>query len=217
MRKNLKNKSVRIVSNPLAGYDPYEPEHIPEEFIKPYKRSVYFPETKAPILYQVNEMMKEARRAGTKVSFSDMVIEALELWYQQNLRRHLSWVLYRLRREKDTLAAKLKIIQGKSESNVKERELSTRQEKIAEAMEQIERFLSLHQRIIPTGDFEMLIKEIIESLDKHSSIEMKRALLKVLARSDIHELAAQVRHKPKIKKKKSIFRIAKDEEPEWYE
>jgi len=58
---------------------------------------------------------------------------------------------------------------------------------------------------------------MIQSLKKHSSNEMNKALSKCLSRSDIYELAAKVRRKPKMKKQIKEFGKGRDEEPEWYE
>lgn len=217
MKNKNYNKEVVPVINPLAQYDPEQPPHIPERFRKTYKRSVYFPKRKSDVLYQVSQMIKEAARAGIKMSFNDVVIEAIEFWYTQNKRRHIGWLSHRLLRERDSLSYKLKNLEGKSKKTSANRELSIQQDKVKEAISQIEKFLYEHQQIMPTGDYDMLVTEIIQSLKKHSSFEMSRALSKVLVRSDIRELATKIRHKPKIKKQKSIFSKGKDEEPEWYE
>jgi hypothetical protein len=218
MAKNRNyGKDVVPSSNPLAQYDPEQPSFIPEVFRKTYKRSVYFPKRKAYVLYQVSQMIKEAARAGTKMSFNDVAIEALELWYEQNKRRHIAWLFHRLRVERDSLAHKLKSFKGMSKRQSETSQLSNQHDKIKEAISQIEKFLYENQPTITTGDYEMLVTEIVQSLKKRSPFEMRRALSKVLARSDIHELAAQVRHKPKIKKQESIFSKSKDEESEWYE
>ena len=217
MKHKRHEKDVVPIGNPLAQYDPEQPPLIPEMFRKTYKRSVYFPKRKAYVLYQVSQMIKEAERAGTKMSFNDVAIEALELWYGQNKRRYIAWLLHRLLAEKDSLARKLKSSEGTSKRQPETLQLSDRHSKIEEAMSRIEKFLYEHQPVIPRGDYEMLVMEIIQSLKKHSSFEMTRALSKILARSDIQQLAAQVRHKPKIEKQKNIFSKAKDEEPEWHE
>lgn len=217
MKRKKYNKDVVALSNPLAQYDPEQPPFIPEVFKKTYKRSVYFPKRKAYVLYQVSQMIEEATRAGTKMSFNDVVIEALELWYEQNKRKHIAWLFHRLLMERNSLAHKLESFEGMPKKQSEVSQLSNRYNKIKETISRIEKFLYEHQPIITTGDYELLIIEIIQSLKKCSPVEMSRALSKVLARSDISELAAQVRHKPKIKKQKNIFNRSKDEEPEWYE
>jgi len=216
MNKREDNKEVVSIINPLVQYDPDQPPYIPETFRKTYKRSVYFPERKAVILYQVNEMIKEAVNAGNKMTFNDVVIEAIELWYKQNKRRHLCWLLYRLTGIRNRLAHKVGNLSSKDKNTSRAKELTIHQDKVVKAISQIENFLYLHQAIVSTGDFDTLITEIIQSLKKHSSNEMSRALSKVLERSDIHEIAAQVRHKPKIEEKKT-FKRREDEEPEWNE
>lgn len=217
MKDKRYKKEVVPVFNPLAQYDPEQPPFIPETLKKTYKRSVYFPKRKAYILYQIGQMINEATRAGTKASFNDIVIEALESWYKQNQHRHLVWLLNRLDAERNSLSHKLKSLEGKSERYSEASQLSSQHDKIKEAISQIEKFLYEYQPVIPRGDYEMLVTEIIQSLKRHSSFEMTRALSKILARSDIQELAAQVRHKPKIEEQKSTFSKGKDEEPEWYE
>jgi len=217
MKNKVYNKNILRMDNPLSRYDPDQPTEIPKEYNTTYKRSVYFPRRKATLLYQINQMIKESVKAGRKLNFNDIAIEALECWYKQNRRKHFAWLLYRLTNEKDTLAYQLKNLRGVSKNTSQARELSNRHDKVMEAIFQIEKFLYREQRIIPTGDFEMLIAEIIQSLKKHSSTEMVKALSKVLSRLDIHEIAAQVRHKPKIERKKSIFGRNKSEEPEWYD
>lgn len=204
---------VVSVTNPLARYDPDQPPQIPEKFRKTYKRSVYFPKRKATILYQVSEMVGEAARGGVRMTFNDTVIEALELWYKQNKRKHLGWLLYRLAGTRDRLAHEVENLPNKSKST-SIAELEIYQDKTAKAIYEIEEFLRKHQQTFPTGDYEMLVTEIVQSLKQHTSDEMGRALSKVFERSDISELAAQVRHKPKIEKKNTFSKL-KDEEREW--
>ncbi len=217
MKKNKRYKNVVPLSNPLAQYDPEQPSFIPEAFRKTYKRSVYFPKRKAYVLYQVSQMVKEAEKAGIKMSFNDVAIEALELWYENNKRRHIAWILYRLRGERDSLSHMLNNFERMSKKQAEADQLSNRLERINEAINQIGKFLYENQPTITTRDYEMLLMEIIQSLKKHFSFEMSRALSKILSRSDIQELAAQVRHKHKIKKQKSVFSKGKYEEKDLYE
>jgi len=217
MIKNKDNRDVISISNPLAQYDPDQPEYIPKSCTRAYKRSVYFPKEKAGLLYQISQIIKEASKAGTKMTFNDVLIEAIELWYHQNQRKYLNWLLHRLTGRKYMLDYKLKNLRGKSKRKSITKELLIQQEELNEAISQIEKFLYEHRHILQTSDYKMLIIEIIQSLKKNSSIEMKMALSKILARSDIYDLAAQVRHKPKIAKKKNVYSIRKDEDLEWYE
>ena len=216
--KNKKNdKEVTQAINPLAQYDPDQPSYVPKTLSRAYKRSVYFPKEKAVILYQIEQITKEAARAGTKMTFNDVVIESIELWYKHNLRKYISWLLHRLIGRKFTLDYKLKNLKVKSKSSSKDREIEIQHDKVTEAITQIEKFLYENRQVIPTGDYDLLITEMIHSLKKHSSNEMNRALSKCLSRSDIYELAAKVRHKPKVKKQIQAFGKGRDEEHEWYE
>lgn len=208
------NTDVVPLSNPLAQYDPEQPSFIPETFKKTYKRSVYFPKRKACVLYQISQMKNEAARVGTKMTFNDVVIDALELWYKQNKRKHLSWLYRRLMLEHEPESSEVESTSKKQPDNS---QLSSQNKKIKEAMAQIEKFFSEQKPTLTTADYELLIVEIVQSLKKCSPVEMSRALAKILARSDISELAAQVRHKPKIEKRKNLSKRGKDEEPEWYE
>lgn len=218
MKSKSTDKEVMRVTNPLARYDPEQPAYIPKTFSKAYKRSVYFPKEKASLLYQVDQIAKEAARAGSKMTFNDVVIEAIELWYQQNLRSYLRRLLHRLSGRRFALTRRLHLLTNKSKrASSDATELSAQHATIRGAIRQIEKYLYEQRSIISTGDYDQLITEIISSLKTHSSTEMNNALSKVLARSDIHELAAKVRHKPKIKKKENIFGIDRDEEPEWYD
>jgi len=217
MKTKKNDKEVTQIINPLAQYDPDQPSYVPKTFGRAYKRSVYFPKEKSVILYKVNQITKEAARAGTKMTFNDVVIEAIELWYQQNLHKYLSWLLHRLIGRKFTLDHKLKKLKVNSKSSSKDREIETQFDKVTEAIAQIEKFLYENRQVIPTGDYDLLITEMIQSLKKHSSNEMNKALSKCLSRSDIYELAAKVRRKPKMKKQIKEFGKGRDEEPEWYE
>lgn len=216
MKIKKNDKEVTQDINPLAQYDPDQPSYVPKTFGRAYKRSVYFPKEKAVILYKVNQITKEAARAGTKMTFNDVVIESIELWYQHNLRKYLFWLLHRLTGKKFTLDQKLKKMKVKSKSSSEDREIETQHDEVTEAIAQIEKFLYENRQVIPTGDYDLLITEMIQSLKKHSSNEMNKALSKCLSRSDIYELAAKVRHKPKMKKQIKEFGKGRDEEPEWY-
>lgn len=234
MKRNKSKNQVTPIANPLAPYDPNQPLCIPKEFNKAYKRSVYFPKIKAAILYQIIEMIKESTRVGTKMTFNDLVIEAIEFWYKQNRRKHFSWLLMRLSKDKNSLHSEMTILQKSLQLSMDEikqirqsiahcktksvksyRTLLLQYDKLEEAMQQIEKFLYEHRQIISTSDYETLITEIIHLIKKHSSMEMNRALSKVLTRSDIHELASNVRHKTKIEQKKTVSRKNDDEELEF--
>jgi len=201
MKKATNNKEVTPVPNPLGQYDPCQPEYIPENFIKSYKRSVYFPEQKAAFLYKMDQMIKELTRAGSKLSFNDVMIEALELWCEETERKYLARVLYRLEGEKSKLLGEAEALAGNArrnrESMLRHKELLNRYKKMVEAVSEIEAFLSVFQRNIPSGNYEALPVEIIKSLKQHCWPELSKALSNVLGRSGIHDLVVQFRRTTK--------------------
>jgi hypothetical protein len=214
----MKDRGYSDKLNPLSGYDPDQPRYIPKRFDRAYKRSVYFPRTKAFSLYQVNEFIRESQRAGKRITLNDVLSEALDLWLKEKRTSYLSSLAYRLNNEKATILSRLDLDKldehGPSFSND---EVKTRYEQIQRSLEEIES--SLKHAVSPWRRFDVknFTFEIIYSLGKHCSEEMKTALPKILDRSDIAEIAKQVRHEPKIKKIENILTVKKDEEPEWYE
>ena len=204
--------------NSLRVYDPDQPRYIPKKCDKTHKRSVYFPRTKACLLYQVDEFIRESRRAGKRITLNDVLGDALELWLEKERNSYLRLLAYRLSHEKAEILSKLDSVEvDEKGQSFSDDEAKARYERIKNSLEEIGRSFKGLESPLKRSDIQKATLEIINALGKHCSEEIKRALPKVLNRSDVLELVKQVRHEPKIKKMDRIYRINKDEESDWYD
>ena len=79
----------------------------------------------------------------------------------------------------------------------KKQEFLTRQNQLAAAIKQVEKFLYQFQPSILTSNYRGLVQEVVKSLKDHSWREMRGVLSKLLTRSDVEQLLVSTAHELK--------------------
>lgn len=172
-------------------YNPNLPELIS---LKAYKRSVYFPENKASILYQVNEVIEEMQQVG----FNEVVVEALELWLAKVKPLYLRKLYQQLEMSLKRQCAKFKIQPGMKADNSA---LKAKCKRIEAVMIAIERELNqLKEK--PQDRYQKFLFSVVDLMREQCWPEIFDAVHSIEHEDLLNELAKQEQEIKKVKKKK---------------
>jgi len=155
-------------TNLLSRFDTEEPGYIPGKYVKPFKRSVYFPSGKGQLLYQAVQI---ARKTG-ELGVNEIVAEALELWIRSK------WIEY------------VKRLQGQYQTEIAKND-SKQKENLLPIMENLKQELNRYESN-PFERYQHFFHAVLHSMVEAGWTEMSGTVNEII-REDMIAAEAQAK------------------------